>query len=380
MYGAGRPRPIHNPLSLNEMKKFTLGARLLGTAIAMSAFTSCGLINEDLPECRQGVVLQFVYDHNMEYADAFYSQVDCLTVLVYDGSGNYVTTRTETSEALRDRDYRMTIDLPLGDYQFVAYGGMECSDASFHFVDTPAPGTLMTSNRVALDSDMLTAPLGTELHPLYYGRSCAITYDEQGLPKTEPAVVTVKDIAAYEPVVVNMQRDTNNVRIVLQQVNGEPMSDEWFDYSITDDNTLMAWNNDVLATSTTKYNPWVRGDISLGELPDTRADEPKDAEACFAEFSLPRLTETVYRDGKIERNNPNLKITRRSDGEAIVDIPLLNYLLATKSEALKMGRQEFLDRNHEYALYFFLDRNLSWLYVQIRVNNWTVRINNIKDF
>ena len=61
----------------------------------MAAASSCSMVYDDLPECRYGTRLRFVYDHNIEFADAFSRQVDCLTVLVYDASGRYVTTLTE---------------------------------------------------------------------------------------------------------------------------------------------------------------------------------------------------------------------------------------------------------------------------------------------
>ncbi len=46
-----------------------------------SLFSSCESIYEDLDPCPQGLRLRFVYDYNMEFANAFPSQVECLTVL-----------------------------------------------------------------------------------------------------------------------------------------------------------------------------------------------------------------------------------------------------------------------------------------------------------
>lgn len=74
--------------------------------------SSCNdLIYDDLDPCPYGVSLRFVYDYNMEFANAFPAQVDCLTLYVYDGDGKYVTTRTVTGPELRDEAYRMTLDL-----------------------------------------------------------------------------------------------------------------------------------------------------------------------------------------------------------------------------------------------------------------------------
>ena len=110
--------------SFSDSIKKTLAATLIA-ATALS-FASCDRIHEDLQPCPQGVRLRFVYDYNMEFANAFPSQVDCLTVLFYDEEGNYVTTRTNMTESdLSDENWRMTVDLEPGRYNIIPYGGME---------------------------------------------------------------------------------------------------------------------------------------------------------------------------------------------------------------------------------------------------------------
>ena len=63
---------------------------LVSLILAM-AFNSCNTIWSGEEDCPQGLNLRFVYDYNMEYADAFNSQVHCVSVLVFDENGNYVT-------------------------------------------------------------------------------------------------------------------------------------------------------------------------------------------------------------------------------------------------------------------------------------------------
>ena len=62
-------------------------SRLVGAALSVAsmglAFSSCKLINEDLDPCPHGISLRFVYEYNMEYANAFHKQVDCLTPVSY---------------------------------------------------------------------------------------------------------------------------------------------------------------------------------------------------------------------------------------------------------------------------------------------------------
>ena len=112
------------------------------TLMAFLALTGCNAILDDEPEpCPVGLEIRFVYDYNLERANAFPAQVDCLTLHIYDAEGKYVTTRTETSSVLSDENYRMAIDLPEGEYRLVAYGGAECGKASFSHTAIPASGS-----------------------------------------------------------------------------------------------------------------------------------------------------------------------------------------------------------------------------------------------
>ena len=310
-------------------------------------FGSCHRIHEDLQPCPQGVRLRFIYDYNMEFANAFPSQVDCLTVLFYDNQGNYVTTRTNSTSDLSDENWRMTVDLDPGSYNIIAYGGMECEDSSFSFTSQPS-STKMDQLHVSLNLSSLTSPVGTYLHPLFYGRA-EVSVEQSDLE--------------YRDYTVYMMKDTNNLRVMLQQVDGTTIDETDFDFKIVDDNTLMAWNNDVIPTKSVEYMPWSRGNASPGELPDDKGA----ATVAWAEMSFPRLVTT---------NSPRLVITRKADGNKVIDIPLNNYLLLMKSEVYaNMPSQEFLDRESRWKMLFFL-KNGYWLQTQIEINDWIVRINN----
>ena len=117
----------------------TTAATLITCAAALA--TSCGSVFDDLPPCRSGVELRFIFDHNMEEANSFHKQVDCLTLYLYGSDGRLIATYGEDSGALASEDYRMDIDLDPGHYRAVAYGGMRCADASFEPVPEPAAGS-----------------------------------------------------------------------------------------------------------------------------------------------------------------------------------------------------------------------------------------------
>lgn len=317
---------------------------LAGTVLS---FSSCNRLHEDLQPCPQGVCLRFVYDYNMEFANAFPSQVDCLTVLFYDSNGNYVTTRTNSTADLADENYRMTVDLAPGTYNVIAYGGLECERSSFSFTSSPS-SIRMNQLQVELNMTSLTQPVGKQLHPLFYGR--------------QEVSVQQSDME-YNDYTVYMMKDTNNLRVMLQQVDGTRIDEADFDFKVVDDNILMGWNNDVIPSRTVEYFPWTRGNANPGELPD----DGGVATVAFAEMSFPRL---------VTSNSPRLVITRKTDGRNIIDIPLNNYLLLMKSEAYaSMPPQEFLDRESRWKMLFFLQGGI-WLETIIEINDWVVRINH----
>ncbi len=331
--------------SFSDSIKKTFAATLIaGAAMTLG---SCDRIHEDLQPCPQGVRLRFVYNYNMEFANAFPSQVDCLTVLFYNEQGQYVTTRTNMTEAdLSDENWRMTVDLNPGTYTIVAYGGLECQQSSFSF--TAQPSTIgLQQLEVELKPTCLTAPVGTYLHPLFYGRADV---------SVEQSDMEYRDYTVY------MMKDTNNLRVMLQQVDGNPINEADFDFKVVDDNTLMAWDNAVIPTQSVEYVPWTRGNASPGQLEDGR-----DASVAWAEMSFPRL---------VTSNSPRLVITRKEDGNNVVDIPLNNYLLLMKSEVYSsMPAQEFLDRESRWKMLFFLQNGI-WLQTVIEINDWIVRLND----
>ena len=306
---------------------------------------SCETIYEDLDPCPHGVSLRFIYDYNMEYANAFPKKVDCLTLLIYDDKGNYVDTRTVTGPELGDEAYRMRLDLASGNYRFVAYGGMACDKSSFSFVQTPAAGTKRGDLRAALDEDCLTVPARKNLHGMYWGELSMATAD------------------MYGEGVVEMMKNTNNIRIVLQQMNGDPVDDKDFEFRITDDNTLFGADNDLISNGTVTYTPWAQGQASTGVT-----DDEREVVVAYAEMSTSRL---------MTKNSPKLIVTRKEDGANVIDIPLIRYLLLLKSDLYaQMPSQEFLDRESEWSLIFFLDKSGAWIRTYIKINDWTVRIND----
>lgn len=339
-----------NLINSTSIKSIACVALLATQGIGL---TSCdGAIYEDLDPCVSGIQVRFIYDYNMLYANAFPSHVDCLTLFVYDDADNYVTTLTETSEVLADEDYRLLLDLEPGDYHLLAYGGMQCQKSSFHFTSIPTQGSDLQSIGVDMNNDCIGADPGVNLHGLYYG--------QLDVTVPEPQSTT------YSTVTLPMMKDTHNIRILLQHVNGLPVDHADFDFAITGaDNARFDWENKVLATGRPfDVMPWAVGNVSAGENPDGT-----EATLAYAEFSTSRLAPS---------NGMKLVVNSHEQEEPVIDIPIVNYLLLLKSEAYaSMPSQEYLDREDSWAVVFFLDDNDNWVRTHIVINDWTIRLNNI---
>ncbi|WP_455998300.1 FimB/Mfa2 family fimbrial subunit [Phocaeicola barnesiae] len=311
-------------------------------------FTSCEYIHEDLMPCERGVSLRFVYDYNMEYANAFPSKVHCLTLYIYDGEGNYVGTRVEKTDVLKDENYRMKIDLEPGDYSMVAYGGVACDDRSFTVIDEPSDAAdKLTALSVQMSHNELTSD--KLLHDFFYGK-LDVTVEENN----------------YKDETVYMMKNTNNIRIILQQMNGMPVSDKDFTFRIVnDDNTLFAHDNSLIENGAVTYMPWAQGQRTVGDGEEGTGK----VTVAYAEFSTSRLT---------VGNHPRLVIANNETDEDVLNIPLNDYLLLLKSDRYAdMTDQEYLDRENEWSMIFFLDEDHLWINAQIIINDWVVRLNNI---
>lgn len=335
-----------------RLKKSPLAAIFLAAALI---FPSCDRLHEDLQPCETGICLRFVENENMEESNVFYKQVHCLNLFIYDAQGNFLQSHTAQPEEIQDENWRMELSLAPGQYKFLAYGGMDCEDASFSFVSNPT-STRLQDVQVCLDPQFASESVDRPLHYLFYG-ALDIDIPQAGID------------TGYTEATMEMMKDTNDLRIILANENGLPTNSADFDFNILCDNSEMNYLNEIVPTSVTTYWPWTQGNANLGLTEDDNPDT-----VAWAELSIPRL---------VVGNNPTtLLITNKDDGSEVVRIPLLNILLLYKSERPQYSYwtpQQFLDRESRWNLTFFLTNDGLWIETKIVVNDWIVRINNIDD-
>ena len=163
---------------------------------------------------------------------------------------------------------------------------------------------------------------------------------------------------------INLTKDTNNVRIMLQQMNKDVKVDD-FSFLIEDANGLLGPDNELQDDEIINYEPFNTAEGVAGTVEGTtRADGAIEGlGVAIADLKMSRL---------MARHESVLTI-RNSDGSRVLQIPLTNYaLLAKPYDAEGFTDQEYLDRQDNYRLMFFLDSQGEWATSYIVVNSWTI--------
>ncbi|WP_373149569.1 FimB/Mfa2 family fimbrial subunit [Bacteroides finegoldii] len=289
---------------------------------------SCTSIDETLPECR--LYVRFRYDYNMEFSDAFASQVNRVDVFVFDKDGTFVMKKSEQGETLGG-SYRMPLPLPAGEYRIAAWAGM--SD-DFEMPEPVAGKTTLEELTVRMKREESLVH-NKALNPLWYGGVQAVSFTGRQ-EQTET---------------VSLIKDTNKFRFILQKSGpGEELDINDCLFEIRADNGYYDWNNDLLDDDMISYRPYY-----LEKVEDV---------GIVVEMNTMRL---------LEHKKVYLTLTRKSDGKELMRIDLIPYLLLTKMEGHNIPAQEYLDRQSEYAIVFFYNPELlNFLSTKIVINGWTI--------
>lgn len=320
--------------------------------LAVASTTSCdSAIYDNEGDCSVTYRVKFRYDRNMKYADAFKAEVNAVSLYLFDKQGRLAWSGTESGPAVSGDDYAMTVDVAPGTYDMVAW----C-----HGIKERATGfTLRGGDSPASKSDLACslvrktesghAYTDSDLHGLYHGSLQS---------------VVLADTYGTHDVTLNLTKNTNVVRVVLQHIDGSPLDKELFDFNITSANGLMNHDNTLIADETVTYKAWAKTS-GTAQMPDADGRATTSVSALLAEMTTARLmTDTPA----------TLTVTRRGAARPIIQIPLTEFVLMIKGEYNRvMDDQEYLDRQDEYNMTFFLDENNDWHMTSgIIINSWRI--------
>lgn len=335
------------------------------TGLSILAFTSCHHPVFDYEgDCEVTYGMRFVYDMNLKWADAFPSEVNSVNLYVFDNKGLFVKEFLGRGDQLNYAGYEMPLDLAPGTYSFVAWCGLYNPDTdydSFSVIE-PVPGKTTIQE--------LTCSLNTLAdaeNPVYSDRQLDFMYhgmlENQQLPDSQDG--------AHYVYTIYLTKDTNHIRIILQQLSGENMNPADYGFSITDANANLNYDNSPAQSDEVLYLPWdkVTGEAGVGKEEGSGINIVY-VDGVIADFSVSRLLADHSKEMM-------LTISDLENGKTIATVPLIQYALLAKEYYVKaykhpMTEQEFLDREDEYILTFFIDENNKWLDSSILIHSWRV--------
>ena len=318
-------------------------------------------IISDQSDCPQALRVNFKYDMNMKFADAFPNEVKTVTLYAFDENGRLALEKQDRVDDIKKRGGYMNVDeLKPGDYTLKVWAeGEERYTGSYVF------GKPETATRADDISVLTSRTLDHDINGLYHGLVKKADLNLEGF--------------GVKTATVDLMKNTNVIRVVLQNTSGKQIKADDFDFYIDDDNSYLGFDNAALTRASMadneelpedsiRYVPWSKYDGIVGQNRTvTRAEGTTQASAVVAEMTVNRLF-----TGK----NPQLCVLKHETGEKVFQIPLIDYVLLVKGKYNRaMSNQEYLDRQDEYSFIFFLDANNNWLSSHIFINSWRVVLN-----
>ena len=311
--------------------------------------TSC--IRDEQDDC--GLNLTFHYTYNIKDADAFTNETDSAMLYIFDNYGNFLRRQAADKAQLRDGKTMHISDLPKGVYRFVAFAQSATqTDQKANFLFP----TLKKGSRM----DDLTAKLQTENN-----------LSQIKLNNLLNGTLTANVTGVAQTLDMNMMKLTHTLRIILVPTGeGAPkyLNAANYDFKVTDNNTLLGYDASRLKGDSVTYQPYWKG-ISKDSTDNTGSNINS---AVLAELSFSRL----FADGK-----PKLVIRDNLNNVEVINISLTWFLTLTELEEhhTPWSNQEYLDRQDEYSIVFYLSvkpspgsNDHTWMLTRIVINGWVL--------
>lgn len=326
----------------------------------MVAISGCSLIEDESDCVLSSNLVRFRYDYNMKHADAFAAEVKQVTLLAFESKTGRLVQRLDVpTKDMRDGN-AIPLEVEPGAYDLLAWGGEHSK--SFDIAAGKVGESTLSDFHAYLHRDVASDGshnVSDDIAPLFHG---LIHVDLGYAGPSSPNIVELP-----------LMKDTNVIRVILQHVTGEMVDHADFNFTITDRNGWLNADNSLRDNQPIAYHPWhlFTGAVDINTDPDdaptNRAAAPTMSRSMLggsmAEFTLSRL---------MMANDPELLVTDKS-GKTILRINVRDYALLVKGfYNQKMDDQEYLDRQDEYNMTFFLDEGNRWLNTVIIINDWRI--------
>lgn len=305
------------------------------------------------------IYLEFIFDHNMEYADSFDPQVATVDVYFFDESGKFVDHRNADARRHLTDGKRMAVrnELARGTYHVLTLGGLS---EYFSFTDLDGRGlipgiTSVEEVKLALvrESDRVSL----EFPHLWFGESTTIIHNGDG---TVWPVKLVRNTNIFNITVVDMDAAT--------RTDGSDGRNLYTFDITTPEPGVYGYDNTPLEQQAVTFEPY---DITRGEGSGNLSSGKLNTMRLFAD----------YREGY------RLVLRDPDTFSEIWSYDLISLLRYTKPDTRPDGTalpfQEYLDRQGDWNIVILIrDRepggDNSFVAVGVVVNDWIIWFNDVE--
>lgn len=318
---------------------------LLAAFVVPMLLAACEGIRDGRGEC--GIYLEFIYDLNMEYADAFDPQVGTVDVFVFDDRRRYLFARhARRGELVEGNRMFLGEGFDFGRYSLLAVGGLSDDFRVSDAAGQPLiPGqTRLEEVRIALERD--AAVVGREFAPVWVAPAFEADYRA--------------DLSVWP---VRLVRNTNRFSLTLVRRDGDAAAAPCNFEIVTPEGAVYGPDNAPLSDETVTYVPY---SLQPGSAP--------------GELSSGRLNTTRLLAGTGEYR---LRVLAAQTGEPLWDYDLMALLRSTKPDGpggRELPLQEYLDRQSEWNFVILYEDGGSedgFAAVAVSVNDWIIWLSEI---
>ncbi len=307
----------------------------------LAGLNSC--VYDDQSDCT--LDLRFRYVYNMQNADGFAHEADEVEVYVFDDSGSFVGKYA--SEVAEGQDCVMRLPLPTpGKYTFVAWANGSDEKEEAAYFEMPSEAKCSSPQDLSARIRRSGGRADHKLNSLLNG------------------VLEAEVSGANRHLTVDMMKCTNALRVILMPSRaGQTLESEDFDIHIEGRNGWLAYDASTYQADQVTYCPYYQNLEQKGS-PVPAVDEIDNA--VVADLNTSRI---------IYGSNPRLVIRNTELDREILNIDLAWFLSlqAIGEHKGEWGNQEYLDRQDEYAMTFFMDGN-TLLMTRVIVNGWALSL------
>lgn len=343
-----------------HIDKLKLSLASAASFLAVAVTPGCSFVSEDLDPCPEELRLKFEYGYLKE-TDAFRYEVNSINVWAFDRQGRPVWRGSASGPEIKEEGFYIRTPLTEGTYDFVAWCGLKDNESFDLATYTPASKEDLEVKMKTIEEDGRHISR-SHLDGLYHATLNNVEY------KANPLSPNIKTAT------IKLMKDTKDIRVMLQHLDGSEIDSKDFSVTITDANSEYSWNNDLLPSPVVTYQPWnVKYGVVTAPESGTKATRDITTVASLLfELSTGRLMENA---------DAILTVRRNTDNHDIIRIPLVDYLLLIRGQYGNISDQEYLDLQDDYSIVFFIDESSNWYVAAgIYINGWAVVPPQSNDF